>query len=176
MITIPVRYKDVKYDDVPKNIQDFISKTKESRRGIYIYGECGTGKTHIAYAIVKHLQEEIKFNVKLFNIPALIRHLKEDFNDNNKSLLEENTNFGQLLNFAGLLILDDFGTEKLTEWVEESIYSIINERYERMLPIIFTSNLEPSKLVEKYGDRIVSRIIGSCDIVELTGKDKRIAK
>jgi DNA replication protein DnaC len=44
-----------------------------------------------------------------------------------------------------------------------------------MLPIIFTSNLEPSKLVEKYGDRIVSRIIGSCDVVELKGDDKRIA-
>jgi DNA replication protein DnaC len=172
---LPARYEKVKYEDVPSNIQCLIKDIQNSRKGIYIHGECGTGKTHIAYAITKHLQENIKFNVKLYNIPSLIRHLKEDFNENNKQLSEENTNFGKLLNFAGLLVLDDFGTEKLTEWVEESVYSIINERYERMLPIIFTSNLEPSKLVEKYGDRIVSRIIGSCDVVELKGDDKRIA-
>jgi DNA replication protein DnaC len=41
-------------------------------------------------------------------------------------------------------------------------------------PIIFTSNLSPEKMVEKFGDRIVSRIIGSCDVVELTGNDRRI--
>jgi DNA replication protein DnaC len=174
MITIPKRFENAKFDDVPSNIKDLVNNIAKSRKGIYIHGECGTGKTHIAYAIGKQMQDVIKFKVLLYNIPSLLRYLKEDFNENNKNLDIENTNFGKILNYAGLLIIDDFGTEKLTDWVEESIYSIINQRYENVYPTIFTSNLEPSKLVEKYGDRIVSRIVGSCDVIELKGQDKRI--
>jgi len=173
-MNIPKRFELAKYEDVPKNVSVLFDKIKESRKGIYIHGECGTGKTHIAYALAKQSEEVMKLSVKFYNIPDLIRHLKRDFSEENKMLSEENTNFGKLLSFAGLLILDDFGTEKLTEWVEESLYSIINKRYENIYPIIFTSNLSPEKMVEKFGDRIVSRIIGSCDVVELTGNDRRI--
>jgi len=173
-MNIPKRFELAKYEDVPNNITTLFGKIKESRKGIFIHGECGTGKTHIAYALAKQAEEVQKLSVRFYNIPDLIRHLKRDFSEENKTLSEDNTNFGKLLSFAGLLILDDFGTEKLTEWVEESLYSIINKRYENVYPIIFTSNLSPEKMVEKFGDRIVSRIIGSCDVVELTGNDRRI--
>jgi len=173
-MNIPKRFELAKYKDVPNNITTLFDKIKESRKGIFIHGECGTGKTHIAYAIAKQSEDVMKLDVRFYNIPDLIRHLKRDFTEENKFLSDENTNIGKLLNFSGLLILDDFGTEKLTEWVEESLYMIINRRYENVYPTIFTSNLSPEKMVEKFGDRIVSRIIGSCDIVELKGNDRRI--
>lgn len=173
-MNIPKRFELVKYEDVPVSISTLFDKIKDSRNGIFIHGECGTGKTHIAYALAKQAEEVQKLAVKFYNIPDLIRYLKRDFSDENKTLSEENTNFGKLLAFKGLLILDDFGTEKLTEWVEEILYMIINKRYENVLPIIFTSNLSPEKMVEKFGDRIVSRIIGSCDVIELKGNDRRI--
>lgn len=173
-MNIPKRFELVKYGDVPESISGLFNNIKESRKGIYIHGDCGTGKTHIAYALAKEAEEVLKLNVRFYNILDLMRHLKKDFSEENKYLSEENTNFGKLLAFSGLLILDDFGTEKLTEWVEESLYLIINKRYENVYPIIFTSNLSPEKMVSKFGDRIVSRIIGSCDIVELKGTDRRI--
>jgi DNA replication protein DnaC len=171
---IPKRYKSAKFEDVPSNIQALIKNIIDSRKGIYIYGDCGTGKTHIAYAIAKYCDSEGKIRNMFFNIPELIRFLKKDFDEVNKTLSSDNTNFAEVLNYKGLLIIDDLGTEKLTDWVEETIYAIINKRYENVVPTLFTSNLSPAKLTEKYGDRIVSRIVGSCDIVELKGEDKRI--
>ena len=174
MINIPKRFEGAKYEDVPANIQALIENIAISRKGIYIYSDCGTGKTHVAYAIAKKMDED-KFKVKFYNTTNLLKYLKEDFSEQSKLLSFDNTNYGLLLSYTGLLIIDDFGTEKMSEWVEETFYSLINKRYEEVLPTIFTSNLSPDKLTEKYGDRIVSRIIGSCDVIELTGSDKRLS-
>jgi DNA replication protein DnaC len=174
MTTIPNRYKLAKYEDVPENIRKLVDNIIESRKGIYIHGECGTGKTHIAYAIYNHLIDNLKIKTKIKNLPDLLQYIKKDFDKENELISNENSYFNQIVNFNGLLIIDDIGTEKITEWVEETLYAIINKRYEEIYPTIFTSNLNLSQLKTKYGDRIVSRIVGSCDIIELTGDDKRL--
>jgi len=170
---IPKRFEKAEYKDIPENIQVLVKNLYDSRRGIYIFGVCGTGKTHIAYACTKYFDEN-KIKSWLLNMPEMLGLMKEDFKDENKSVATENTNFSKILNYAGVLIIDDIGSEKITEWVEEMVYAIVNKRYEDVKPTIFTSNLPPEKLIEKYGDRIVSRIVGSCDVVELKGNDKRI--
>jgi len=170
---IPKRFENAKYEDVPKNIQNLIKDIKESRRGIYIYGTCGTGKTHISYAIAKKIEDE-KFKVQFWSLPELLRFFKRDFDELNKLKDFQNSNFIQIMNYKGILIIDDIGVEKMSEWVEETLYAIINKRYEDVLPTIFTSNNSPEELITRLGDRIVSRIVGSCDIIELSGKDKRL--
>ena len=64
----------------------------------------------------------------------------------------------------------------MTCWVGETFYSIINTRYERMLPTFFSSNLSLPELAEKMGDRIASRIAEMCQIIKLSGKDLRICQ
>ena len=81
----------------------------------------------------------------------------------------------KIMDFKGLLFIDDIGAEKMTEWVAETFYLILNYRYNEMLPTIFTSNLSPSELAERIGDRIVSRIIGSSDVIKLDGEDRRLS-
>lgn len=170
---IPKRFENAKYEDIPDNIKNLVVNIVDSRKGIYIFGSCGTGKTHICYSIVKYFDEN-KMKNWLLNMPELLKLLKEDFREENKLVSQENTNLSKIFNFRGLLIIDDIGSEKITDWVEETLYAIVNKRYEDVLPTIFTSNLSPEKLTEKYGDRIVSRIIGSCDIAELLGEDNRL--
>ena len=170
---IPKRFEKAKYEDIPSNIQDLVNNIKTSRKGIYIYGSCGTGKTHICYAIVKKIEDEM-FKIKLWSLPELLRFLKRDFDEANKQKDFDNTNFAEVINFKGILVIDDIGAEKKSEWVEETLYTIINKRYEDVLPTIFTSNYSPEQLIERLGDRIVSRIVGSCDVVELKGEDKRL--
>jgi len=75
---------------------------------------------------------------------------------------------------AKLLILDDFGIDKITDWSFQMLYVLINNRYENMLPTIFTSNHDLDEQAAKLGDnRITSRIQESCEIVKMDGKNYR---
>lgn len=172
---IPTRYKEVKESDIPKKIQDFIKNIKTHKKGLYIHGTVGSGKTHLMYAIGKFAEDkQIVSPIWVFNSTDLLRQLREDFNSSDK--YENKHLFQKLLEFRGLLMIDDIGAEKLSDWVLETFYLIINKRYEEVFPTIFTSNYPLEDLAEKVGDRTVSRIIESCDVLPLSGKDKRIEK
>ncbi len=72
-----------------------------------------------------------------------------------------------------LLLLDDIGTGKSSEWVEEVTYRLVDHRYAQMLPSIFVSNLPPDGLAGVLGDRVASRLRESCRLLRLDGPDLR---
>jgi DNA replication protein DnaC len=168
---IPARYEKCKYEDVSQNVRESFEKIRSTRKGMYIYGGVGSGKTHTIYALAKQTQGTLNVKTKFWNCTELLREIRMDFGRDNrdKKWVEET-----LLNFNGLLFLDDIGSEKMTEWVEETFYLIVNKRYNSMLPIIFTSNLPIEDLSKRIGDRITSRIVEMCDIFKLDGKDRRL--
>lgn len=173
---IPSRYAGVEWKDVPKKVQDHVLKMKEHRRGLYIHGSVGSGKTHLMYAIAKGIEEKeiVKIGVRAYSCTDLLRQIREDFNQ--KDAYSKEHVFESVLEYRGLLMIDDIGSEKLSEWVLETFYAIVNKRYEEVLPTIFTSNLEIHELAERIGDRTVSRIVESCDGFEVTGEDRRLKK
>ncbi len=77
-----------------------------------------------------------------------------------------------------LLIVDDIGAERVSEWVRERMVSIINTRVSNNLATIYTSNLSPEELKEELkeelGGRISGRVLGSSQIVEIIGGDRRV--
>ena len=73
-----------------------------------------------------------------------------------------------------LLILDDIGAEKPSEWVQETLFILVNYRYEQMLPTIFTSNCGLDELEERIGKRIVSRMVEMCRCISMDGEDWRL--
>ncbi|MGQ9826036.1 MAG: ATP-binding protein, partial [Desulfotomaculales bacterium] len=80
----------------------------------------------------------------------------------------------ELLKTLELVVLDELGAEKSSEWVTERLYVIINARYNEMLPTIITSNLEMEELEALPGwERIVSRLFEMCHLVKVDGKDYR---
>jgi DNA replication protein DnaC len=155
--------------------------------GLYLHGPCGVGKTFALYAIYRS-QRLAGEKARLKNVMDLIRLFKQDFSkdpvknkpsDYQRMMNpdcddEDKNNFENYLQYEGTLYIDDLGAEKNTEFVEETLYYLINFRYENHLPTFFTSNLSIKELAERSGDRLASRIAGMCDVIELKGKDKRI--
>lgn len=74
---------------------------------------------------------------------------------------------------AGLLLLDDLGAAKSSEWTEEITYRVIDHRYTHCLPTIITSNVPTTALRDQLGDRVASRLAEMCTRVTLTGGDRR---
>jgi len=175
---IPKRYESASISDVPENVKEHFGKIKETRRGIYIHGSVGTGKTHIAYALLSACKKDIsaggevvgtESSATFINASEFFAEMKRDFDRKEKTYPMEN-----LMQSRKLLFIDDIGAEKLSEWVISEFYLLLNHRYNEMLPTIFTSNLSLDELSEKFGERITSRIAGMCDVVELSGVDRRI--
>lgn len=168
---IPPRYAKAKYEDVPEEIREKVSAMFKEGRGLYLWGDCGTGKTHIAYAIWLRCVEK-KVRCKIYNSPEMFDVIRDyygkstyDYRDNELKMLTD---------WEGLLIIDDVGAEKPTDWVAETFYKVINVRYEKMLPTIFTSNFSLDQLADKIGDRVPSRIAEMCEVVKLGGEDRRL--
>lgn len=167
--------------DVPKFIQlrDFmenILKNVELGKGLFIYGNgTGNGKTSWACKIMSYYFRKVVFNSLLeyegyfINTPTFLEELRASYS--NKTL-EFEDKMDKVMN-CRLLIIDDLGSEKPSEWVTERLYTIINERVSNGLATIYTSNVNLDKLEGTLGSRIVSRIKGSTDIIELTGSDRR---
>lgn len=76
---------------------------------------------------------------------------------------------------VGLLMIDDLGVGKHSEWVEEVVYRVIDARYEAMRPIVFTSNVEPERFGELFGERVASRLAEIGMVVAIVGADRRKA-
>lgn len=104
--------------------------------------------------------------------PDLLDRLRSTFDrENNEStemLMRE-------LMDADLLVLDDLGAEKSTEWASEKLFRIIDGRFKDSRPIIVTSNLKLSQIGRRYqegdfpaGERLASRIAGACTVVDVT--------
>jgi len=165
--SLPERYKSADYKDVDFRIKKAFEEIKETRKGIYIYGGVGIGKTHIAVALRKQCYSQ-ELRCRFYNAVDILDKIRDDYRN------KDTYNLDKILDYKGLLIIDDIGAEKITEWVLETFYRIINQRYEDMLPVIFTSNFSLGELSERLGERISSRIAGSCEVVELTGNDKRL--
>jgi len=169
---VPARYEKAKYEDVQENIRGMFEKMRETRKGMYIYGGAGTGKTHTAYALYQNTFDKIGVYRRFWNVTELLRDIRQDMD---RDRYEKRRTEDDLMEFRGVLFLDDFGAEKMTDWVLETFYLIINKRYENMLPTIFTSNFTIKELAERIGDRITSRLVETCDIVPMEGADRRLS-
>ena len=121
-------------------------------RWLFLYGPCGTGKTHLAVAVARYAMQWHNMSVYFAVVPDLLDHLRATFDPNSGSAYDDR--FNSIRN-AQLLVLDDLGTENATPWAKEKLYQIINHRYMEQLPTVITSNVDQKKV----DDRIMSRIM-----------------
>lgn len=165
--------KFISLNEFKENIVNHV----ENGEGLYIWGEnTGCGKTSWACKIMSHYFRKIAFSSGLENeglfiyLPTFLNDLRNSYNNPTPEFNEEL----DMVTSCKLLIIDDIGSERVTEWVRERIVSIINTRYSNGLSTIYTSNLSLQGLSERLGDdRISSRIRGSVTEIHLTGKDNR---
>src|SRR3990167_7956081 len=183
MINIPARFMDADFSTLPPNIQgkfDNLFGRDDDKIGLFLHGGAGVGKTYMLFAYANKQQNIIEEQKKLgkyygsgvlfWNTTNLLREIRNEF-DNKKSGWDS---LADCMDYENTLMLDDVGSEKMTEWVRETFYLLINARYEKMLATIITSNFSLQELAERIGDRTASRIAEMCEIVELVGKERRI--
>jgi len=150
-------------------------------KGYYIWGGVGTGKTYFICALVRSyllkLQEKRRLHLtlrlpKIAGVPEILMSIKDSYKDG--STISEQEIIRRCSDYP-CLILDDLGVEKPSEWVMQTLYAIIDNRYKDDKQTLFTSNLSLDRIQERIGDRIPSRIAEMCDIVQIKGSDRRLA-
>jgi DNA replication protein DnaC len=138
---------------------------------LYLHGTTGVGKTHLAVGIYREQLREHGHRVEFWRVPELLLHLRSEMSG---SRSEEDAI--EPLIKARLLILDDLGAEKITDWVRQAFYVVVSRRELDEMPTVFTSNLSLGEIEARIGDeRITSRIGGAARIVRVDGSDERIA-
>jgi DNA replication protein DnaC len=138
---------------------------------LYFYGPVGTGKTHLAVILLRRLILDLGIETKFITGVNLLYEIRSTFSGQNNY---EADDYIKRYSKYPVLIIDDLGAEKSTDWVRETFYLIIDNRYSNMLPTIITSNLSPKLLAEKLDDRIVSRLMDGAKIIKLEGNDYRL--
>lgn len=178
-VFIPPRFRAAV--EMPPEVAAWVDRGTEAQ-GLYLAGQVGTGKTHTAWfavghwclstGTVPHTPRDRAVEGWSTGGPTVIFTRMTDLLDDLRpgDLARQRVRDCQT---AALLVLDDIGAEKASEWTQERLYSIIDHRYANCLPLIVTSNLPPAKLADQTGDRAASRLAEMCVVVAMTGTDRR---
>ena len=139
----------------------------EKKNSLLIFGNVGSGKTHLSAAIANDFTSK--------GIPTLfgtfiehLEHIKSEFDS-----ARANAYLSDMKTMT-VLVIDDLGKEKKTEWSQQVLFDVINYRYEHMLPVIITTNFDASELANYVGHPIWSRLYEMSNAVETQGGDHRM--
>lgn len=145
-------------------------------RGLLMMGSVGVGKTHLAVSILKGLTER-GFNCLFYEFHSLLKEIQDSYNPNTQT--SELSVLSPVLK-ADVLVLDELGGSKPTDWVRDTMAHIINSRYNDKKLTIFTTNYLDDRrndreevLEDRIGTRLRSRLYEMCKTVLIDGRDFR---
>ncbi len=203
---IPRRYQNCSLDnfeihndshrDALKISKRFVKNFPAQEIGLLFIGPCGVGKTHLAVAMIRELIQKKSVPCSFYDFRELIREIQGTYTPD--SPVSESDVLAPVFENP-VLVLDELGAKRSSAWVEETVFYIINHRYNHKKLTIFTSNYLDSgddedvrssyfkksdftkkgddSLVDRIGIRLRSRIYEMCKVVEISGEDyRKIAK
>ena len=137
-----------------------------SNPSLYLYGSAGLGKTHLALAIAREVLQK-GYGVVYVSAQSAFDAMEKERYSGGDTLAA--------LEAAQLLVLDDLGTECLSPYTASCLYSLVNTRVGRRLPTIYTTNIvRDEDLQRRYTEKLVSRLLGSCEMLAFCGEDIRL--
>ena len=171
----PSRKSELEAESPKKNMEKILSKSMNflknfdtTDENLLFYGSSGTGKTFLSHCITKELIDKGSF-VVYRTAEELIKALK-DIRFNNDNSLEE------LLINCDLLIIDDLGTEQLSDFSKTELFNLLNTKLLKQKKMLVSTNLTLESLLKTYSERITSRLIGNFTLCKFYGDDIRIKK
>jgi len=153
--------------------------------GVLFTGGNGVGKTHLAVAILRSLVERKGVRGRFWDFHELIREIRNSYDSETK------TSELQVLEpvvEADVLVLDDLGAWKMTDWMNDTLFYLLNSRYTARRPTVVTTNYQDADLekiksadplvrreylVERIGQRLRSRLMEMCVAIPMDGPDMR---
>ena len=159
--------KNAQLTKMAKNYVDNFRQMKSENHGLLLYGEVGTGKTYIAACIANALIEK-GYPCLVTNFSRLINDIQKDF-EHRQDVIDGLSDYD-------LLVIDDLASERNSEYMNELVFTIIDERYRSKLPLIVTTNLTGEELnapSDTRKKRIYSRLYEMCIPVEVKGTERR---
>lgn len=192
---IPKRYRNCSFDSYDTlnaslarariQIQKFVEEYPLHDFGLLLLGPCGVGKTHLAASALSFLIREKGVSGIFYDFRDLLKEIQASYNH-----VSGTTEMGILTPIfsAEVLVLDDLGATKMTDWVRDTLSHIINNRYNERRVTIVTTNLEDEVtttargdervrerplLRDQIGDALRSRLYEMCEVIDLAGDDYR---
>lgn len=156
---------------------DIITRFPNVERGLFLWGNPGTGKTLLSSIILTELITRQAVKGKFIKISRnFLGKLKASF-------VEGSATYGTAAQIeeemaeVDVLVVDDFGIQRDTQWEQETLYNLVDARYEREKFTIFTSNGDPAVTMKDLSQgRILSRVREMCKIIDISGTDQRELK
>ena len=193
---IPRRYQACRLDnfevhndshrDALKISRQFVKNYPAQDIGLVFIGPCGVGKTHLAVSIIQELMRTKDASCIFYDFRDLIREIQSTFTP--ESTLSESDVIAPVFQ-SEVLVLDELGAKRTSAWVEETVFYIINHRYNHKKMTLFTTNYPDTEdeedkrdafykkggetLIDRIGVRLRSRIYEMCKVVEMWGDDYR---
>ncbi|MEK6263277.1 MAG: ATP-binding protein [Clostridium sp.] len=171
----PSKKSDLESESPKKNIEKILSKSMSflknfdtSDENLLFYGGPGTGKTFLSHCITKELMDK-GFFVVYRTAEELIKGLK-DIRFNGDTSLEE-----MLIN-CDLLIIDDLGTEQISDFTKMEMFNLLNTKLLKQKKMLVSTNLTLGNLANTYSERITSRLLGNFTACKFFCEDIRIKK
>ena len=164
--------------DLPKKMVETAQKlvdsypNKKKYINVYLTGTIGSGKTTLTQAMASAF-----ISKKLFVIFSTATELNNNFLEFHKSFSEEKNNYLHNFYECDVLVIDDLGTETMLNNVtKEYLLMVISERIAKGKMTIITSNLSNREFIERYGERLFSRLFNKANSITLnfTGADLRM--
>ena len=156
--------------------------------GLLFCGDNGVGKTHLAVGVLRELVSARRAHGQFWDFHELIREIKSSFDPETKTT---ELQVLQPVVEMDVLLLDDLGAWKMTEWMNDTLFYILNSRYMAKRPTIITTNYQDATpkevesashlrrrefLVERIGYRLRSRLMEMCLVLRIEGEDHRQAR
>lgn len=158
-----------RHEDAYNKCLEYVRTYDTADRNVLILcGNVGTGKTHLACAIANAMLDE-GTPVVFSTFGDMLENLKAEFTKNERHYLDD-------MRLAPMLIIDDIGKERKSDWTESIMYNVLNYRYEAMLPTVMTTNMTIKELGTYLGDACFSRICETAQVIKFDGSDYRKGK
>lgn len=161
--------KNPKQSDLVMRYVEQFEKMKAKNIGLLMYGGVGTGKTFLAGCIADALLKKGYFVISS-SIATIASAMRRNYGADEPAIRKRLAN-------CDLLILDDFGTQRSTEAMNEQVYTIIDTRYNVKKPIVITTNLTYEELAAKDAPmdkkRVYDRLMEMCTPIAFNGKSRR---